>query len=104
MPNDQSAAPAEKPIDKMKLAEIADELLKRMRELENHPKNRPAENARRTFFYSPFVKPAGRYVSVHYKASDMPFGNWSLNKDQAGRYLQWLRAGNIGTHREARIE
>jgi hypothetical protein len=95
---------AEKPIDKMKLAEIADELLKRMRELEDHPRNCPAKNARRHFFYSPYVETTGRYISVRYKASDSPFGNYSLSKDQARQYLQWLRAGNVGTHREAQVD
>jgi hypothetical protein len=93
-----------KPVGKMKLAEIADELLKLMRELENHPKNRPADNARRKFFYFPFAETAGNYVYIRYKASEMPFGNWHLTKNQAGRYLEWLRAGNIGTHHEARIK
>jgi hypothetical protein len=93
-----------KPIDKLKLAEIADALLKQMQELENHPKNRPTENARRKFFYTPYVKATGRYISVRYNASDVPFGNYSLTKDQARRYLQWLRAGNIGTHRDAQVD
>jgi hypothetical protein len=91
-----------KPIDKMKLAEIAEELAKRTRALEEHPKNRPKENARRNFFYQPHVNVTGRYIFVRYKASDI--GGQSLTKDQAGQYLQWLRAGNIGTHREAQVE
>jgi hypothetical protein len=48
------------PIDKVKLAEIADTLLKRMWELEHHPKNRPTEHARRNFFHAPYVKTTGR--------------------------------------------
>jgi hypothetical protein len=99
----QDASATEKPIDKMKLAEIADELLRRMRELENHPTNRPTDNARRIFFYTPNATVAGRYISGRYNASQMPFGEYSLSKDQAGRYLDWLRAGNIGTHHEAKL-
>src|SRR5436305_829948 len=66
--------------------------------LENDPISSPKINMYETRFYLTSAWSAGRYVQVRYRGER---GYDSLTKDQAGRYLQWLRSGNIGTHRDA---
>jgi len=76
----------------IKLAEIAEEINRYLRDFElNH--NEVAHGGRK--YYCTRCFNSGRYVMVQYISYQ---GTTSLTKDEAIRYLEWLRAGNIGKH------
>lgn len=45
--------------------------------------------------YYPSATPAGRYVMITYVAYQ---DEQSMTREEAGAYLDWLDAGNVGTH------
>lgn len=48
-------------------------------------------------YYHAGAHAAGRYVMVTYVSYQ---GSTALSKEQALKYLAWLDAGNVGTHRD----
>jgi hypothetical protein len=90
------------PIGQMSIAAIADELHKRLLAISNdrNPNTNPVIKGHITKFYDPEAKPVDRYVSVR---SCIGCPETFLTQEQAGLYLRWLRAGNVGTHWEVRL-
>jgi hypothetical protein len=85
----------------MKLGEIAERIDAHLKRFErdkevNAPVKHNAMSLRPFFNASAFA--AGRYVCVKYISYQ---ATQSLSKSDAGKYLAWLDAGNVGRHYEA---
>lgn len=91
----------------MRLSEIADRIRAHLRRIEGDEQLNPwfkmvdgkrvpdpTRMGMRAFYHSGAVS-AGRYVSVTYVSYQ---GRSSLTRAEAIAYLEWLTAGNVGTH------
>lgn len=76
----------------MKLAEIAKEI---DTYLQYFSKYYPKRDDGHTLFYMPCARPAGRYVRMKFITYH---GGVCVSKEDAIRYLEWLKSGNIGTY------
>jgi hypothetical protein len=85
-------------IGRMTLDEIADELHERSWAMAKAPKKRDEANEYSMKLLTPRVRRRGRYIRISYGNENAD----PLTTEEAGRYLQWLRNGNVGTHRDAR--
>jgi hypothetical protein len=88
----------------MKLGEIADAIGVHLRRFEADPKINVSYKTDKSIstglhpYYQTGTYAAGRFVMVTYVTYQ---GADSLTKDAALKYLAWLDAGNVGTHRDA---
>jgi hypothetical protein len=98
MPSSQPASSLQIPIRMMALAEIVDELHQRSWAMANAPKKRDETNEYSMKLLTPHMTRRGRTVLVRYANEEYE----PLTDEEARRYLQWLRNGNVGTHRDAR--
>lgn len=84
----------------MTLQEIAAQIDAHLTRFERDPKTNPVDPKYHTMpFYcaSAHAPPRARTVAVVYVAYQ---GDRKLDREQAERYLAWLDAGNVGTHRQ----
>lgn len=84
----------------MTLYELAAEMEKRLKALSRStdPAMNPPRGKRNCTFYQTSVYYVGRHIMVRYIG---PRPEDRLTKSEAALYLQWLRAGNVGTHLDA---
>jgi hypothetical protein len=80
----------------MKLAEIASRIQAHLKRFEADPVINKVPAGRMTHpYYLVNVWAAGAYVQIRYVGFQ---GNYSLRKQEAKEYLDWLDTGNVGKH------
>ena len=85
----------------MKCEEIAHRITAHLRRFEKNPvinADRPDHGNTAPYLHA-FASHSGRWVYVQYLSYQ---GDNALTKQEAMRYLEWLDAGNVGKHWEAK--
>lgn len=90
----------ESDVEEMKLKEIAAEIQVHLKHFENTRQINKVDTVYKTsLYYNASARKAGNFIKVCYVSYQ---GTSTLNKKDAMKYLEWLDAGNVGTHyREA---
>lgn len=79
----------------MKLEELAKRIRAHLLRFEADKTINVARDSGLRPYYHPYASRAGSYVRVTYVTFQ---GGTTLTKDEAQAYLDWLDAGNVGTH------
>lgn len=81
--------------EEMKLGQLAGEIATYLQKFEHDPTVNTRNKYGTMPYYNTHAWVAGRYVQLRYISYQHTY---SLEKRDAIKYLEWLRAGNIGRH------